>query len=194
MNPVWGKSISGRFIGSTFKQHPKYPPGINVKFEDNFWRHVDKKSGDDCWLWTARTNGRGYGLCYAGRQKQFYSHRASWLIHNGPIPKGLLVCHHCDNPSCCNPKHLFLGTSADNINDMYSKRRDWKTNHPEEILRGEDHPRCKLTDKQVAEIRRTYNLGNGTLLARKFGCSRSLINQIVKFQCRQKVNEAVNPA
>lgn len=92
-----------------------------VTFIDRFWRYVDKSG--ECWLWTGATNGRyghisrGTGLGLVG------SHRASWEIHNGPIPPGMHVCHHCDTPPCVRPDHLFLGTNQDNTNDKVAKGR-----------------------------------------------------------------------
>lgn len=96
--------------------------------EQRFWIRVDKKGLDDCWEWT--------GPCKAGsvKGKSFYghlhfrgkvigAHRLAWILTHGPIPKGLEVCHKCDNPGCCNPNHLWLGTHLENIRDRDSKGR-----------------------------------------------------------------------
>lgn len=88
--------------------------------EEKFWRNV--KKGDSCWYWKASRPGFGYGR--VSHLKRWYSsHRLSWLIHFGKIPTGLFVCHHCDNPGCVNPSHLFTGTASDNMQDMVSKKR-----------------------------------------------------------------------
>lgn len=74
-----------------------------------------------CWEWLGARDPRGYGRFQAEGHKR--AHRAAWALFRGPIPAGLLVCHHCDNPPCCNPDHLFVGTMSDNIRDGYVKGR-----------------------------------------------------------------------
>jgi hypothetical protein len=93
----------------------------------------------------------------------------------GEIGDGLEVCHHCDNPPCVNPDHLFLGTHADNMHDAYSKNRI-------PPLRGELNGSCVLTVENVSEIRRCYKAGelNQSQLGRKFGVHNSTIHLIVK--------------
>ena len=77
---------------------------------------------DGCWVWIgAKTNG--YGVICIGGTKTRQAHRVSWELENGPIPDGMCVCHHCDNPSCVRPDHLFLGTRADNNRDRDAKGR-----------------------------------------------------------------------
>jgi len=87
-----------------------------------------EKSQTGCWNWTAAKDGCGYGFIGIKRIKKslMRAHRVSYMEFIGPIPDGLLVCHHCDNPGCVNPKHLFLGTHKDNADDMVKKGR-WKT-------------------------------------------------------------------
>lgn len=86
-----------------------------------FWEKVEKS--EDCWIWTASKSERGYGRIGLTAGKAVNASRVSWVIHNGPIPGDLFVCHTCDNPSCVSPHHLFLGTRQDNINDMMIKKR-----------------------------------------------------------------------
>lgn len=94
----------------------KYPPD-----EVRFWARVQKT--ESCWLWTGKPrNGDGYGQMRVNTRKE-YPHRFSYMIHKGPIPKGMVLCHTCDNPACVNPEHLWVGTVADNVLDMHRKGR-----------------------------------------------------------------------
>ena len=94
---------------------------------DRFWDKVDKSGR--CWEWLAAKNSSGYGrLNNNGRNH--LAHRVAWILTNGPIPEGdhygtICVLHHCDNPPCVNPAHLFLGTIQDNVNDMIEKGRQF---------------------------------------------------------------------
>ena len=98
---------------------------------DRFMAKVDKRGDNECWNWKGSDDGHGYGeFWFEG--KKWKAPRFSWVLNNGvPIPKGLLVCHKCDNPSCVNPNHLFLGTMSDNIMDCVKKGR-----HPHPIGKG----------------------------------------------------------
>lgn len=78
-----------------------------------------------CWEWTHRAKLKGYGQISIGG-KHFMAHRLSYLLFVGPIPDGLFVCHRCDNPLCCNPSHLWVGSVRDNHRDMIAKNRGWR--------------------------------------------------------------------
>ena len=93
----------------------------SVPPEIRFWNYVNKTEG--CWLWTGACASRGYGHLVIKKPRYTTAHRLSWEIHNGPIPKGLWVLHHCDTPACVRPDHLFLGTRADNEHDRTMKGR-----------------------------------------------------------------------
>ena len=86
----------------------------------NFWRMVDVGEPDECWPWTG--GGDRYGKIKV-RRMSVSAHRFAWQVANGPIPDGMSVLHTCDNPPCCNPSHLFLGTNSDNMRDMVTKGR-----------------------------------------------------------------------
>jgi hypothetical protein len=94
-----------------------------VSLEEFFWQRVKKT--ETCWIWTGSIEKPfGYGTIHSHiTGKRLGAHRASWMIHKGPIPENLFVCHKCDNPPCCNPNHLFLGTCADNNRDAWAKGR-----------------------------------------------------------------------
>ncbi len=137
--------------------------------EQVFWDSVNKTDG--CWEW-ARGTATGYG-CFTYKRQRILTHRYSWEIHNGPVPAGLFVCHHCDNRLCVRPDHLFVGTDADNVQDMVDKGRSCK---------GEKNPKAKLTEGEVIYIRKTHAKGQCTYasLAVRFGVSSVLIAKIVK--------------
>ena len=135
-----------------------------------FWNKVDKSGG--CWEWTAGVVSRGYGRFRLG-YKTVYAHRFAYSLMHGSIPDNMQICHHCDNPRCVKPSHLFLGTQSDNIQDSVTKGR-WPNRQ------GEKHNMVKLCEKDVHEIRRLYSLGvKQTLLAKMWRISQPHASDIV---------------
>lgn len=136
---------------------------------ERFMRHVDRSNQDGCWLWTGTRLPAGYGLFHwkttdtdGIARKSMTASRASYMLHVGPVPDHLHVCHRCDNPPCVNPDHLFIGTAADNTQDMLAKYRHSKTRRPHTRVR-------KLSDDDVRAIRSDPR--SATEIAAAFGCS-----------------------
>ena len=140
-----------------------------------FWEKTERSSG--CWLWTgALANRKGHRNAYGQLQRRgrlLLAHRVAYERAVGPIPDGMMVCHHCDQPRCIRPDHLFLGTPADNMHDMIDKgRQRWVT------VAGEQNGRARLTQAQVDAIRVSGETPLG--LAARFGISRSTIYSILR--------------
>ncbi len=152
--------------------------------EDRFWERVNKDGPTPahrpelgpCWVWTGYLNWQRGGYGYIGRGGRgngtLRAHRYSWEFHNGPIPEGMEVLHHCDNPPCVRPDHLFLGDQQANVNDMWAKDR------------GPNGARMskRLTDDDVREIRRLWETGQyrQVELARQFGSTTGAVSAIVR--------------
>jgi len=136
---------------------------------------------NDCIEWGGLTNDRGYGLVRIdGRRVRV--HRLAWERVYGPIPDGMSILHRCDNPPCHNVDHLFLGTQAENVIDMDSKgRRGTRLGITQPGTPGESHPRHKLTDADVLDIRDQYaNGATQVALARQYGVAQKSISRIVR--------------
>lgn len=138
-----------------------------------YWAKVDRRGIDECWEWTAFRNQWGYGM-FAGGTEQL-AHRYGYRLEHGAIPAGLSICHHCDNPPCQNPRHLYAGTAAQNAADKMLRGRHVTTSRP-----GESNPRAKLTAKDAAEIRTLAADGRTQAsLAEQFGISQTQVSRIV---------------
>lgn len=144
-----------------------------------FWAAVSKKGPTRsvlgrCWKWLRPLDKDGYGEIMVRRRK-YKAHQYAWVLLVGELPNGVQVLHKCDNPSCTNPDHLFLGTNRDNTADKVRKSRQAK---------GEDFRSAKLTKKDVIRIRKRYRYGsqsNGTVaIAREYGVSNVLVGMVVK--------------
>lgn len=144
--------------------------------EDRFWEKVDKEvstnfyKGSRCWEWSASKTKKGYGS-FGFVDGTEYAHRVSWILSFGNIPDGIFVCHGCDNRSCVNPDHLFLGSALDNSKDMVSKGRS---------MTDDKNPQAKLTPKDVVSIRDILYKSelSHRKIAKMFGVSSATISFI----------------
>lgn len=145
---------------------------VSESDEVRFWMQV-KSSRDNCWEWLAYKIRGGYGSFRIGR-RTYLAHRISYSISNGHVPAGLYVCHRCDNPSCVNPSHLFVGTQTDNMADCARKGRAASR-------AGEFNGNSTLRVSQVLDVRSRVAAGeSGASVARLYGVDRSTINDIIR--------------
>lgn len=150
---------------------------------ERFWPKVDVAGPDDCWEWQGARFPSGYGFIHAGAlytsNKRFVkAHRLSWEIHNGPLPPGANVLHHCDNPPCVNPAHLYMGTRADNARDRGQRMRG-----REHRQRGESNRNARLTEADVraiiAELQKLPRRSQ-TSIAAQFGIKQAQVSRIMR--------------
>jgi hypothetical protein len=134
-----------------------------------FWSKVKRGEPNECWPWLAHRDRHGYGR-FTVRGRSALAHREAYALFYGHEPQGMLVCHSCDNRSCCNPDHLWAGTHGDNVRDMLAKGR-------QDDRRGERNPATKLTADQACAIRNAVGVKQSTLAAR-YGVSVSMVSLI----------------
>jgi hypothetical protein len=157
---------------------PKQQRFVESINQDRFWSFIGKGRSDECWNWAGAKDSRGYGRFHIGlsRGSTALAHRVAFALTRGYVPDA--VCHKCDNPSCCNPDHLFGGTRADNNLDMAAKGRN---RVPKFGLRGELHHHAKLTNSQSMEIIEKYARGGVSQrqLASEYRVSQRSISKVV---------------
>lgn len=148
-------------------------PLLAESVAQRFWRNVDKGAPDDCWPWLGGSKN-GYGHFKLVSYVTVGAHRCAYAFGQGQSPGRMLVCHRCDNPPCCNPDHLFLGTDADNTHDMLAKGR-WRSGDH----RGEQNGYAKVTAAQVETIRRRILAGETNVaIAADYGVTHQAISRI----------------
>lgn len=170
---------------------------------ETFWALVERGAADKCWPYKGPKTPRGYGaITYL--KKSWRAHRLAWTLTKGPIPAGQVVCHKCDNPPCCNPAHLFLGTNGDNTRDAKRKgrlasgeRHPTKVHGTAHLPRGADHhsktnPACvargernagaKMTElTAIAILQRRADTGlSAKKLAIEFGVGFGSVKHLLK--------------
>ena len=144
---------------------------------DRFLQYVNDSG--DCWIWTGRFTDKGYGvLGIVG--KEWTAHRLSYLLHHGDLPAGAFICHHCDNPPCVNPAHLYAGDQLTNLQDMMRRGRG-------RFLRGEQCGKTTIPWTTIKAIRADHRTGQYRQidLARKYGVSQPYVSFIIRRQGRQ---------
>ena len=172
-----GVVYQGVAYRSCFTRDCINPSHILWSKNEKFWSNINVKDDlDACWEWKRFSGTEKYamttynGVCEA-------AHRIAYRLFYSDFPRELYVCHKCDNPPCCNPHHLFVGTHQDNIDD-----REMKGRNKMPLSLGEDHGNHKLTEGDVIEIRRLYETTSHTYrsLGNVFGVSMGNVRKIIK--------------
>ncbi len=151
----------------------------------HFWSRVDIRGEDECWPWLGCTIGHGYGYFGAGG-KNHYSHRTAFHLCCGD-PEGVTVRHSCDNPPCCNPKHLLDGTQQDNLTDMHARGRA----RGNEVSIGEKHHAARMNAAAALEIWRSQEPQKK--IADRLGVSVSMVKAVRQGRSWRHVTGAVKP-
>lgn len=143
--------------------------------QQRFWEKVDIRGPDECWPWIAAVSKNGYGAFgFEGRVDG--AHRVSFILTNGPISSGIMICHSCDNTVCCNPRHLWPGTQSQNMIDCSVKDRLSRTG-----LKQEKNPAAKLSMDKARRIRMLREAGLSlTRLSKEFDVSKSTIISLLR--------------
>ena len=167
---MWNRNC--RYCGSPFVA--AFTPQFFCTPVCRFWSKVQRNAANECWPWLAGARTKqGYGNFRPRPDGQVLAHIFAWTLNHGPVPDGIKVCHTCDNPPCCNPAHLFLGTQKENMQDCAKKGR-------RSFLIGERHGMAVLNEAQVSEIRTKHKAGVRLVdLALQFNTSSSLCWRIV---------------
>lgn len=148
-------------------------PNEIPSWSERFWQKVDKSGGESaCWPWSGARHPKGYGNFMATRRMTRIAHRLAYLLAHGELPSDKMVCHSCDNPACCNPAHLFLGSAKENSQDMVKKMRS---------PHGERQGHTRLSQREVQAIHRLNAMKRLTQreIGEAFGISQQTTNAII---------------
>lgn len=174
----------------TMQRKPNMSP---AEFAAWFWTMVDQSGGPEtCWPWIGGKDDEGYGKVWLNG-RMWLTQRVAYELTNGPIPEGeghhgTCVLHHCDNPPCCNPAHLWLGTQIENMADRESKGRNrplkgdqhYARLQPERLVHGESHWCAKLTEADIPGIFAASAAGEPQrAIARKLGVGRTAVRDVL---------------
>lgn len=164
--------VKGELARFVYRHHASTAYSIPEQL-NAFWSKVAITANDDlCWEWTGAKNSDGYGNFWRNGVS-IKSHQVAWMYPDYVILDGMEICHSCDNPACCNPKHLFLGSHLENLKDMEAKNRRAK---------GEKITVHKMTRETVIEARSKYENGNFTIaaLAREYGVAHRTMTCVLR--------------
>lgn len=151
---------------------------IRSPLPERFWSHVDQRSACECWPWTAARYPDNYGMVgirNQGRATTMRAHALALTLATAEDAAGRFALHHCDNPPCCNPRHLYWGNQVMNIADMDRRGRSHRP-----VMVGVDNPRAKLREDDVRAIRDGADLLSQDRLAELFGVSQQVISGIIR--------------
>ena len=145
------------------------------ELEARFWAKVEPDQNSGCWLWAAGVSAAGYGRIKVDGKAQ-YAHRVALHLAGRSPADAEAVCHRCDTPACVNPNHLWVGTQADNLKDMWAKGRARPAAHS-----GAANGRAKLTNEAAAEMRKAHVEGvTARVLAERYGICRPQVNRVLR--------------
>lgn len=181
-NPRHSRDFCNRHY-KRWKRHGNPLAPSRENYGRDFWDYVDR-SPEGCWEWQAYRDPNGYGRVYAvkyGFRPSSLAHRVAWALTHGELNDQDCVLHHCDNPPCVRPEHLFLGTKADNTADMMAKGRGTAGAQPfRSRTHGTRNAHAKLTEELVVEMRQRAQAGERyQVLAAEYGISESRANAII---------------
>ena len=166
---VCGKELGRR--QAQFCSRACYWISLRQPLEERFWKFVGAPSADGCRVWTGARDEQGRGhFGFGSRTTVVKAHRMAYELAVGPIPPGMKVCHSCDNPPCCEPTHLFLGTQADNVADMVRKGRSHQ----------QQKTHCPRGHEYTPENTRLYKTGRY--------CRKCMVIHVKNYRQRKKEN------
>jgi hypothetical protein len=171
---------------------------LTEKDVNRLWSKIPKRRWNQCWPWAAKSSlPSGYGLLTLKSGKQIVASRLVCFLAHGSAPEGKpFALHSCDNPACCNPRHLRWGSSRDNARDAIERGRNsppprnvsWMVRFPDRVRRGADAARAKLNDELVLQLMQKRAAGASlSVLAAEFGIDKSVVADISKGQCWRHV-------